>query len=42
MDFMNAMKQTLNNESITENGAIGYQTTGKELLDLNFVQFLFL
>ena len=36
MDFMNAMKQTLNNESITENGAIGYQTTGKELLDLNF------
>ena len=36
MDFMNAMKQTLNNESITENGAIGYQTTGKELLDLDF------
>ena len=36
MDFMDAMKQTLNNESITENGAIGYQTTGKELLDLNF------
>ena len=36
MDFMNAVKQTLNNESITENGAIGYQTTGKELLDLNF------
>lgn len=36
MDFMNAVKQTLDNESITENGAIGYQTTGKELLDLNF------
>ena len=39
MEFMNAVKQTLNNEmnvSISENGAVGYRTTGKELLDLNF------
>ena len=39
MEFMNAIKSTLNNEfnvSITENGAIGFRTTGKELLDLNF------
>lgn len=39
MEFMNAVKQTLNNEynmSITENGAVGFRTTGKELLDLNF------
>lgn len=39
MSFMNAVRQTLNNEynvSITENGAVGYKTTGKELLDLNF------
>ena len=39
MQFMNAIKQTLDNEmnvSITENGAVGYRTTGKELLDLNF------
>ena len=37
--FMSAMKSTLNdgfNVSVTENGAIGYRTTGKELLDLNF------
>ena len=39
MEFMNAVKNTLNNEfnvSVTENGAVGYRTTGKELLDLNF------
>lgn len=39
MEFMSAIKSTLNNEmnvSVTENGAIGYRTTGKELLDLNF------
>lgn len=39
MEFMNAVKKTLNNEmnvSITENGAVGYRTTGKNLLDLNF------
>ena len=39
MNFMNAVRQTLDNEynvSITENGAVGYRTTGKELLDLNF------
>lgn len=39
-DFMGAVKKTLNedpyNVSITENGAIGYRTTGKALLDLNF------
>lgn len=39
MEFMSAVRQTLNNEynvSITENGAVGYRTTGKEVLDLNF------
>lgn len=37
MNFMNALNGTLNNvPSVTENGAIGYKTTGKELLDLNF------
>ena len=39
MAFMNAIKETLNNEfnvSVTENGAVGYRTSGKELLDLNF------
>lgn len=37
MNFMNAINETLNNEiSVTENGAVGYRTTGKELLDLNF------
>ena len=39
MEFMNAVRQTLDNEynvSITENGAVGYRTTGKNLLDLNF------
>lgn len=35
--FMNAIKNELNNEkSFTENGAVGYKTTGKKLLDLNF------
>lgn len=39
MSFINAMKETLNNEynvSVTENGAVGYRTSGKALLDLNF------
>ena len=39
MSFMNAMQNALNDEfnvSISENGAIGYRTSGKELLDLNF------
>lgn len=39
MEFMNAVKNTLENEmnvSTTENGAVGFRTTGKELLDLNF------
>ena len=37
--FMNELKETLNEEfntSVTENGAIGYRTSGKELLDINF------
>ena len=37
--FMNDLKETLNedfNTSITENGAVGYRTTGKSLLDINF------
>lgn len=37
--FMNAMANTLNNEfnyARTENGALGFRTTGKALLDLNF------
>lgn len=39
MDFMNALEQVVNedfNISVTKNGAIGYATTGKSLLDLNF------
>ena len=39
MSFMTAIQDTLNdkyNISISENGAIGYCTSGKELLDLNF------
>jgi hypothetical protein len=39
MEFMNAIKKALDNElnvSVTENGAVGYRTSGKELLDLNF------
>ena len=37
MGFMNAIKNELNNEvRRTENGAVGYKTTGKKLLDLNF------
>lgn len=38
--FMNDLKDTLNedfNISVTENGAVGYRTTGKELLDINFM-----
>ena len=38
--FIEALEQTLlteKNVSITENGAIGYRTSGKALLDLNFV-----
>ena len=37
--FMKNFKETLNddfNYSVTENGAFGYRTSGKELLDLNF------
>lgn len=39
MSFMNSLKETLNedfNVSVTENGALGFRTTGKNLLDLNF------
>lgn len=40
MSFMSSMENTLNgkgfNKSYTENGALGYRTTGKNLLDLNF------
>ena len=39
MSFINAVKNTLNedfNYSVTENGALGYRTSGKELVDLNF------
>jgi len=38
--FMTAIKKEVTygetNESRTENGALGYRTTGKELLDINF------
>lgn len=37
--FMEDVKETLNedfNESLTENGAVGYRTSGRELLDMNF------
>lgn len=36
---MENLKRTIGedfNESVTENGAVGYRTSGKELLDLNF------
>ena len=37
MSFMDGLKETLNNETqLTENGAVGYKTSGKALLDLNF------
>ena len=39
-DFMSELKNVLDREnpnvSVTENGAVGYKTTGKALLDLNF------
>lgn len=38
-NFMSSVKNTLNNEfnyGTTENGALGYRTTGKALLDINF------
>lgn len=37
--FANALEQTLNkdfNNRVTENGAQGYRTSGKALLDINF------
>lgn len=37
MAFMNALKNELNNEKcLTTNGAVGYATSDKKLLDLNF------
>lgn len=36
MNFVEALEQRLNNVSITENGAIGYKTSGSALVDLNF------
>lgn len=38
-NFMSNLKRTLGeefNESVTENGAVGYRTSGKRLLDINF------
>lgn len=40
IDFLSQLENTLVNSSanvsITENGAVGYKTTGRKLLDLNF------
>ena len=40
MNFYDQLQQTITNgptnRSVTENGAVGYKTTGKKLLDLNF------
>lgn len=37
MSFMDKLHTTLNdNKKLTENGAVGYETTGKKLVDLNF------
>lgn len=39
MSFMNAMQNEMLenfNHSVTENGAVGYRTTGKSLLNINF------
>ena len=37
MNFMQGLKNEMNNQmKLTENGAVGYVTTGKALLDLNF------
>lgn len=40
-DFMSALeksaKEALPNVSITENGAVGLATSGKKLIDLNFM-----
>ena len=39
MSFLNQLENNLLedwNESVTENGAVGYRTTGKPMLDMNF------
>ncbi len=37
MGFMESLESTLNDsKKLTENGAVGYATTGRKLLDLNF------
>lgn len=35
MDFMNSLKNEAS-KTLTENGAVGYSTTGKALVDFNF------
>ena len=41
LNFMDAIEQKLNdlpyNVSVTENGAIGYRTTGSALVDINYM-----
>lgn len=42
--FMQSLENHLNecnNRSVTENGAVGYKSTGKALLDLNFFNLQF-
>ena len=36
MDFLDSMKTAQDNISVTENGAVGYRTSGKELIDFFF------
>ena len=37
MNFMEQLRANLiNRKTVTENGAVGYETTGKALVDLNF------
>lgn len=36
MSFIDKLEETLEDISYTENGARGFKTTGKKLLDLNF------
>ena len=39
MSFLNELEKNIltdYNKSVTENGAVGYKTTGKEILDMNF------
>ena len=36
VDFLDNMKVTQDNVAVTENGAIGYKTSGKDLTDFFF------